>query len=310
VLGCYNEVMRRRRVLVPVLAVLAATVGCGGEDEPVAVPDGRVAPAAEAPTTTGAATVTSTMVPPLEVAEQVFAALASRDADTIGAVASLTVPGSPAAVIVGHQSQVAALLDEFAAAATSSTTVAAPSIDVASTTTSTTTTTATAVPVVTTPDGVGSVCVTEFECTVFASPEFDAVGLLRSFSVDGVALDEVLRSAGPVVVADGLAVQLRVASAYRTAAGRVSVLVEVVNQSEVAVSPFAFAAVHRHRTVADGSNGLVEAEGAWGPASVPAGGSGRSLIVFGAGPVDGEVLVSVVTDDGLDLEFVLPLLSP
>jgi hypothetical protein len=163
---------------------------------------------------------------------------------------------------------------------------------------------------VTAPDGVGSVCVTEFECTVFASPEFDAVGLLRSFSVDGVALDEVLRSAGPVVVADGLAVQLRVASAYRTAAGRVSVLVEVVNQSEVAVSPFAFAAVHRHRTVADGSNGLVEAAGAWGPASVPAGGSGRSLIVFGAGPVDGEVLVSVVTADGLDLEFVLPLLSP
>jgi hypothetical protein len=76
------------------------------------------------------------------------------------------------------------------------------------------------------------------------------------------------------------------------------------------VSPFAFAAVHRHRTVADGTNGLVEAEGAWGPTAIEPGGSAHHLVVFGAGPVDGEVVITAVTADGVDLAFVLPLLAP
>lgn len=295
--------MRRQ---ITLLVVLAGTgfVACGG-DEPVAVPEDRPLPAEDAPSTTSASGIdamTSTTVPPVEVAERVFDALATRDADTIAGVLEATVPGSPAAVFVEHQARVAALLAEYAAPppTTTSTTIA----------TSDTSSTTTQPPVVTAPDGVGSVCATAFECTVFAEPEFDAVGLLRSFSIDGVPVGDLVRSAGPVVAADAVPVQMRVVSAYRTASQRVSVLVEVVNGAETTVSPFAFAAVHRHRTIADGSNGVVEAEGAWGPMTVEPGASTRHLIVFGAGPVDGEVLMNAVTADGLDLAFVLPLLSP
>ena len=279
-------------------AVTVLVAGCGGDDDPVGVPEGRVSPGAEAPTTTGSGdpgAVTSTTVPPLEVAEQVFAALATRDARAIEAVAGLTVPGSPAAVVVAHQARVAELLDEFAGPWRTSA--------------STTETPGTA-PDVTAPDGVGSVCATRFSCTVFSAPEFDATGALRGFAIDGVSVDGLVRSAGPEVVADGLPVRMRVTSTYRTASGRVSVLVETVNDSQVAVSPFAFAAVHRHRTVADGTNGLVEAEGAWGPTAIEPGGSAHHLVVFGAGPVDGEVVITAVTADGVDLAFVLPLLAP
>lgn len=299
--GCYNGTMRRR---ITVLVVLAGTglVACGG-DESVAVPEDRSLPAEDAPSTTAAPGIdaaTSTTVPPVEVAERVFDALATRDADAIAGVLEATVPGSAAAVFVEHQARVAALLAEYAA----------PPSTTTSTTTVSSTSTAAAPPVVTAPDGVGSVCATSFECTVFAEPEFDAGGLLRSFSIDGVPVGDLVRSAGPVVAADAVPVQMRVVSAYRTASERVSVLVEVVNGAETTVSPFAFAAVHRHRTVADGSAGVVEAEGAWGPMTVEPGASTRHLIVFGSGPVDGEVLMNAVTADGLDLAFVLPLISP
>lgn len=305
--GCYNSTMRRP---VTLLVVLASTglVACGG-DEPVAVPEDRSLPAEDASSTTSAPgidAVTSTTVPPVEVAERVFDALATRDADAIAGVLEATVPGSPAAVFVEHQARVAALLDEYAAPPSTTTTTSGITSPDSSSSTSTTT----APPVVTAPDGVGSVCATAFECTVFAEPEFDAVGLLRSFSIDGVPVGDLVRSAGPVVAADAVPVQMRVVSAYRTASQRVSVLVEVVNGSETTVTPFAFAAVHRHRTIADGSNGVAEAEGAWGPMTVEPGASTRHLIVFGSGPVDGEVFMNAVTADGLDLAFVLPLLSP
>ena len=307
--GCYNGSMRRRRVTLfaPVVLSGLVLVACGG-DEQVAVPDGRSLPPLDESSSTVAAVsdaVTSTTVPPVEVAERVFDALATRDAAQIAEVLDATVPGSPAAVFVEHQGRVAELLDAYAAPASTTT-----STTVATSDTTSSTSTTLAAPVVTAPDGVGSVCVTAFDCTVFAEPEFDAAGLLRSFSIDRVPVGDLVRSAGPVVAAEAVPVQMRVVSAYRTASQRVSVLVEVVNGSETAVSPFVFAAVHRHRTVADGSNGVVEAEGAWGPPAVEPGQSSRHLIVFGTGPVDGEVLVNAVTADGLDLAFALPLLSP
>ena len=299
--------MRRPATL---LVVLAGTglVACGG-DEPDAVPEGRSLPAVDAPSTTstpGIDAVTSTTVPPVEVAERVVDALATREAEAIAGVLEATVPGSPAAVFVEHQARVAALLAEYAAQPSTTTTVSdsASSDPVASTSTTN------APPVVTAPDGVGSVCATAFECTVFAEPEFDAAGRLRSFSIDGVPVGDLVRSAGPVVAAEAAPVQMRVVSAYRTASERVSVIVEVVNGSETTVSPFSFAAVHRHRTIADGSAGVVEAEGAWGSTTVEPGATTRHLVVFGAGPIDGEVLMNAVTADGLDLAFVLPLIAP
>jgi hypothetical protein len=288
----------RRRVLssLPLAALVVGFAACGG-DEAAVVPDGRSVPDDGASVETTLVTLppvsTSSTVPPLEVAESVFDALATRDATVIAGVLDLTASGSPAAVFVEHQAQVTGLLDEFVDPTTSptvSTTVAAP--------------------VVTAPDGVGSVCASASRCTTFAAPEFDAVGALRSFTVDGVPLADLVRSSGPEVLAETAAVRMRVVSAYLTSAGSVSVVVETVNESEQVVSPFMFAAVHRHRSVAAGSTGLVEVEGAWGPSAVAAGATARHLLVFGEGPIDGEVLVNAVTADGVDVALVVPLLKP
>lgn len=315
--GC-DTVTMRRRVLssLPSIGLVAALVvglvACGGDD-PAAVPDDRSVTGDGASVGTTVVTLpqvsTTSTVPPLAVAESVFDALVTRDAAAIDGVLALTAVDSPAAVFVGHQARVAALLDEFAGPAptsSSSSTTTSPTATPDSSTSSTTV----AAPPVTASDGVGSVCATAFQCTTFAAPEFDAVGALRSFTVDGVPIAELVRSEGPDVLAELAPVRMRVVSAYLTSAGSVSVVIETVNESEQTVSPFMFAAVHRHRSVAAGSTGLVEAEGAWGPSTVAAGATAQHLLVFGEGPIDGEVLVSAVTADGVDVDLVVPLLKP
>ena len=287
--------MRRRWLLVPLCAALT---GCGvfGGDDAVGttVPTSVVTPVS---------TTTSTVAPVVSTvsADVVFAALGSRDPAALADAVAMVTPGSPAAVLVAHQLTVATLRAEVpevttTTSTTTSTTLApsAPSSSLVDTTVPISTTTV-------------STAMVSIEPVRFSDPVFDDDGLLRSFSVEGASIDVSVLEAGPVTVVDD--VQGRVSSVYRTATGQLSMLIDVTAGAE-ALEVFAFAAVHRPRTITSGSSGLVETSGAWGDPSVAAGESTRLLLVFDDASLDGEVLVTVVTQSGVDLGLVLPLIAP
>ena len=276
--------MWRPTAFVPVLIVVAAASGCGvfsGED----VAETTV-PVISATTTAATPVSTTDPVRDLERAEALFSVLDTGDSAALTSASSMVTPGSPAAVLVAHQATVAELVAEVADVVSTTSTSAVVTPDDAPATTSTV-----------------SVAVD----VVYTDPVFDDDGLVRSFAVNGVSIDSLVREAGPVAVVEG--VQGRVASVYRTASGRVSALIDVTADAE-SLTVFGFAAVHRARTIDDGSSGLTEAIGSWGVDSLTSGESTRILVLFDDGELDGEILVTVLTQSGVDLDLVLPLIAP
>ena len=259
-------------------AVVVMLVACGGDDVDIA------------PTTTVVVTTvppvneTTTTVSPTEISEAVFAAMSDGSAEALSIIIGLVTPGSPADIAVRHQLTVAELAaiaeDEIAAI---------PTTSVEGETTSTVV--------------VG--CELTNTCTMYDTPVFDEEGGLRSFSVNGIPLDQVVIGPGPVSVVE--TVQARVVSAYRAPSGVTAVLVSVTAADE-ALTIFGFAAIHRPLTSADVQP--VETLGSWGVDQVAAGQSGETLLVFPDTPLDGDVVITVVTSSSIDLELELALITP
>jgi len=269
-------------------AVVVMLAACGGDDVDIA------------PTTTVAVTTvppvneTTTTVSPTEVSEAVFAAMSDGSAEALSIITGLVTPGSPADIAVRHQLTVAELAaiaeDEIAAMPTTS--GEAESI----------TSTVTA-PETTSTGVVG--CESTHTCTMYDTPVFDEEGGLRSFSVNGIPLEQVVIGPGPVSVVE--TVQARVVSAYRAPSGVTAILVSVTAADE-ALTIFGFAAIHRPLTSADLQP--VETLGSWGVDQIAAGQSGESLLVFPDTPLDGDVVLTVVTSSSIDLELELALITP
>ena len=270
-----------RRVAVGVMvAVLVA--GCGGDDLVSPTP---TLPAVTVTTTTQPVAVTSTTAPVdvTTAVTPVFTALASRDVAALDAVvAAGVVPGSPAGDYLAHRATAEAVL-------------AAAGVERA------------AVNVVADPaGGVGfTLCVDVAECVVYDAIEVDAAARLVSFAVDQVPVSELVIPAGPVVAVDGA--QARVVSAAVSSSGEVSVVVEVIAGDE-AVDVVGVSAVHRPRF--DTSASAREVRAVWADGVVDPGESLRALMVFAEGPLDGDVVLSVVFADGRDELLALPLLAP
>ena len=265
---------------------------CGGDDVDVA------------PTTTA---VVVTTVPPVnettttvsftEISEAVFAAMSDGSAEALASVIGVVTPGSPADIAVRHQIKVAELAaiaeDEIAAVPTTTSTTA----EVGSTTST-----------ITAPETMSTAvegCESTNTCTVYGTPVFDGEGGLRSFSVNGVPLEQVVIGPGPLSVAE--MVQARVVSAYRAPSGVTAVLVSVTAADE-ALTIFGFAAIHRPLTSADLQP--VETLGSWGADQIAAGQSGETLLVFPDTTLDGDVVLTVVTSSSIDLELKLALITP
>jgi hypothetical protein len=128
-------------------------------------------------------------------------------------------------------------------------------------------------------------------------------GLVRSFAVGGDPIDGRVVGPGPVAEADGVLVRVR--SAARATDGSLTVVLATDNQSPMDVEWFGFAATY---AVPDGD--VVEASGAWGPATVAAGTSGELLVGFPSGDLGGVVRVTGLRDDGIDLSVEATVPSP
>ena len=142
-------------------------------------------------------------------------------------------------------------------------------------------------------------------CTVYDKPVFDNEGMLRSLSINGVPVEQLVIGPGPLVAAES--VQARVVSGYRAPTG-VTALIVSVTAGEESLTTFGFAAIQRPLTT--GSAAPIEASGAWGAEQIAAGQSGEMLLVFPDTPLDGDVVFSVVTSSSIDLELELPLITP
>ena len=264
---------------------------CGGDDVDVAPTTTAVVVTTVSPVDETTATVSST-----EISEAVFAAISDGSAEALASVVGVVTPGSPADIAVRHQITVAELRaiaeDEIAAMPTTSTTV-----EVGSTTST-----------MTAPETTSMVvegCESTNTCTVYDTPVFDNEGGLRSFSVNGVPLEQAVIGPGPLSVVE--TVQARVVSAYRAPSGVTAVLVSVTAADE-ALTIFGFAAIHRPLTSADLQP--VETLGSWGADQIAAGQSGETLLVFPDTPLDGDVVLTVVTSSSIDLELELALITP
>ena len=264
---------------------------CGGDDVDVAPSTTAVVVTTVAPVNETTTTVSST-----EISKAVFAAISDGSAEALASVIGVVTPGSPADIAVRHQIRVAELRaiaeDEIAAMPTTSTTV-----EVGSTTST-----------MTAPETTSMVvegCESTNTCTVYDTPVFDNEGGLRSFSVNGVPLEQVVIGPGPLSVVE--TVQARVISAYRAPSGVTAVLVSV-SAADEALTIFGFAAIHRPLTSADLQP--VETLGSWGADQIAAGQSGETLLVFPDTPLDGDVVLTVVTSSSIDLELELALITP
>ena len=264
---------------------------CGGDDVDVAPTTTAVVVTTVSPVDETTTTVSST-----EISEAVFAAISDGSAEALASVVGVVTPGSPADIAVRHQITVAELRaiaeDEIAAMATTSTMV-----EVGSTTST-----------MTAPETTSMVverCESTNMCTVYDTPVFDNEGGLRSFSVNGVPLEQAVIGPGPLSVVE--TVQARVVSAYRAPSGVTAVLVSVTAADE-ALTIFGFAAIHRPLTSADLQP--VETLGSWGADQIAAGQSGETLLVFPDTPLDGDVVLTVVTSSSIDLELELALITP
>ena len=264
---------------------------CGGDDVDVAPTTTAVVVTTVPPVDETTTTVSST-----EISKAVFAAMSDGSAEALASVIGVVTPGSPADIAVRHQITVAELRaiaeDEIAAMATTSTMV-----EVGSTTST-----------MTAPETTSMVverCESTNTCTVYDTPVFDNEGGLRSFSVNGVPLEQAVIGPGPLSVVE--TVQARVVSAYRAPSGVTAVLVSVTAADE-ALTIFGFAAIHRPLTSADLQP--VETLGSWGADQIAAGQSGETLLVFPDTPLDGDVVLTVVTSSSIDLELELALITP
>ena len=273
------------------VAMLAA---CGGDDVDVAPTTSAVVVTTMPPVNETTTTVSST-----EISEAVFAAMSDGSAEALASVTAVVTPGSPADIAVRHQLTVAELAaiaeDEIAMPTTTSTT--STTVEVGSTTST-----------VAAPETTSTVvegCESTNTCTVYDTPVFDDEGGLRSFSVNGVPLEQVVIGPGPLSVVE--TVQARVVSGYRAPSGVTAVLVSVTAANE-ALTIFGFAAIHRPLTSADLQP--VETLGSWGADQIAAGQSGEILLVFPDTPLDGDVVLTVVTSSSIDLELELALITP
>ncbi|HAZ32258.1 MAG TPA: hypothetical protein DCY63_00305 [Acidimicrobiaceae bacterium] len=264
---------------------------CGGDDVDVAPTTTAVVVTTVPPVNETTTTVSST-----EISKAVFAAMSDGSAEALASVIGVVTPGSPADIAVRHQITVAELRaiaeDEIAAMATTSTMV-----EVGSTTST-----------MTAPETTSMVverCESTNTCTVYDTPVFDNEGGLRSFSVNGVPLEQAVIGPGPLSVVE--TVQARVVSAYRAPSGVTAVLVSVTAADE-ALTIFGFAAIHRPLTSADLQP--VQTLGSWGADQIAAGQSGETLLVFPDTPLDGDVVLTVVTSSSIDLELELALITP
>ena len=269
---------------------------CGGDDADVAPTTSAVVVTTMPPVNETTTTVSST-----EISEAVFAAMSDGSAEALASVTAVVTPGSPADIAVRHQLTVAELAaiaeDEIAEMPTTTSTTTSTTVEVGSTTST-----------VAAPETTSAVvegCESTNTCTVYDTPVFDDEGGLRSFSVNGVPLEQVVIGPGPLSVVE--TVQARVVSAYRAPSGVTAVLVSVTAADE-ALSIFGFAAIHRPLTSADLQP--VETLGSWGADQIAAGQSGEMLLVFPDTPLDGDVVLTVVTSSSIDLELELALITP
>ena len=275
------------------VAMLAA---CGGDDVDVAPTTSGVVVTTMPPVNETTTTVSST-----EISEAVFDAMSDGSAEALASVTAVVTPGSPADIAVRHQLTVAELAaiaeDEIAEMPTTSPTTTSTTVEVGSTTST-----------VAAPETTSTVvegCESTNTCTVYDTPVFDDEGGLRSFSVNGVPLEQVVIGPGPLSVVE--TVQARVVSGYRAPSGVTAVLVSVTAADE-ALTIFGFAAIHRPLTSADLQP--VETLGSWGADQIAAGQSGEILLVFPDTPLDGDVVLTVVTSSSIDLELELALITP
>jgi len=261
---------------------LFTVVACGGDELVSPTP---TFPEVRVTSTTSLPPVTSTTAPidVVTAVTPVFTALASRDADALSTVVDAgVVPGSAGGEYVAHR-------------AAAETVLAAAGVE------------RSPVNVVADPGGTTAftLCVDMGECVVYDQIEVDAAARLSSFAVDGVPVDDLVSPAGPVVAVGGA--QARVVSAAVASSGDVSVVVEVVAGDE-AVDVVGVSAVHRPRF--DTSASAREVRAVWGDGVVPAQESARVLMVFDAGPLDGDIVMSVVFANGDNELFALPLIAP
>ena len=274
------------------VAMLAA---CGGDDVDVASTTSAVVVTTLPPVNETTTTVSST-----EISEAVFAAMSDGSAEALASVTAVVTPGSPADIAVRHQltvAELAAIAEDEIAAMPTTTSTTSTTVEVGSTTST-----------VAAPETTSTVvegCESTNTCTVYDTPVFDDEGGLRSFSVNGVPLEQVVIGPGPLSVVE--TVQARVVSAYRAPSGVTAVLVSVTAADE-ALTIFGFAAIHRPLTSADLQP--VETLGSWGADQITAGQSGEILLVFPDTPLDGDVVLTVVTSSSIDLELELALITP
>ena len=274
------------------VAMLAA---CGGDDVDVASTTSAVVVTTLPPVNETTTTVSST-----EISEAVFAAMSDGSAEALASVTAVVTPGSPADIAVRHQltvAELAAIAEDEIAAMPMTTSTTSTTVEVGSTTST-----------VAAPETTSTVvegCESTNTCTVYDTPVFDDEGGLRSFSVNGVPLEQVVIGPGPLSVVE--TVQARVVSAYRAPSGVTAVLVSVTAADE-ALTIFGFAAIHRPLTSADLQP--VETLGSWGADQIAAGQSGEILLVFPDTPLDGDVVLTVVTSSSIDLELELALITP
>lgn len=274
------------------VAMLAA---CGGDDVDVAPTTSAVVVTTMPPVNETTTTVSST-----EISEAVFAAMSDGSAEALASVTAVVTPGSPADIAVRHQltvAELAAITEDEIAAMPTTTSTTSTTVEVGSTTST-----------VAAPETTSTVvegCESTNTCTVYDTPVFDDEGGLRSFSVNGVPLEQVVIGPGPLSVVE--TVQARVVSAYRAPSGVTAVLVSVTAADE-ALTIFGFAAIHRPLTSADLQP--VETLGSWGADQITAGQSGEILLVFPNTPLDGDVVLTVVTSSSIDLELELALITP
>ena len=120
-----------------------------------------------------------------------------------------------------------------------------------------------------------------------------------SFSIDGVPLTGRIVGGGPSVDRDGLIAEVR--SAYRSIDGDLFVVVELANGTDVGVEMFGFAAVFEPDRV----DGSVETTGAWGTATVEPGATTELLLLFASSEIGGQLRLTGLRADGLDISLVV-----
>ena len=231
------------------------------------------------PTVTTATTVAVVAPAVLDLSAMYFESLAAGVGAQSPAVTA-ALPGSEAALFAEHQAAVRAVLGLGAART-----------------------------VIARDQGV-EVCETDGVCSVYDAVTTDAAtGRVIDFSIDGVALTGRIVGGGPV--ADRGGVVARVRSASESASGDLLVLLEVDNTTDGAVELFGFAAVYAPVDASSGAPGdSVEATGAWGAQTVPVGLGTNLLVEFPPSRLGGQLRLSGLRSDGLDLALDVRVPTP